>query len=82
MHIDPLNMDNAEIDDYVGIILLGLSEFEISEVDGGVATWKKVVYITGGTVLLANSIAIGVVATPATGVVAAGTGVYLIGCAF
>ena len=34
------------------------------------------------TVLLANSIAIGVVATPATGVVAAGTGVYLIGCAF
>ncbi len=22
MHIDPLNMDNAEIDDYVGIILL------------------------------------------------------------
>lgn len=59
-----------------------LTENDFYDIEGGIAKWKKVLYITGGTILLANSLAIGVVATPGVGVTAAGTGLALIGNAF
>lgn len=55
-----------------------LSAMEMEEIEGG--DWKQVVNVGLGTVLFANSLAVGVLAGPGAGLTCAGTGLYLIGC--
>lgn len=61
-----------------GFCELSLNELEM--VEGGSSNGKKVAFYTLGGVLIANSLAIGVV-NPAAGITAFGTGLYLMGCA-
>lgn len=59
---------------------INLSSEQLEILTGG--GLKSVFYAAAGSILIANSLAIGVICTPAGGVGALGSGLYLLGCAF